>query len=167
MSTRATILALGLAASALLAGCYRPQGAWMPSTGAAATYFSYEMAPKSIRIVDLRSEEVVFAMDIPPGKQLTFDFVEGEGDDPVYTPDLMRYEVFDQGTQTGKLTNAMSVPRGSDRRIDVLMRQGPEYMSAAPDRTLRTDELADRPEWWTPQGGELPDDPKGVSNYDR
>lgn len=167
MSTRAMILAFGLAASALLVGCYRPQGAAMPSTGGAATFYSYEMAPKTVQIVDLRTEAVIFAMDIPTGKQLTLDFREGEGDDPVYSPDLLRYEVFDQGTTTGKLTNAMSVPGAASRRIDVYLRQGPEYMSSAPDRMLRTDEMEDRPEWWTPGGGDLPEDQKGVDNYNR
>jgi hypothetical protein len=167
MSIRVTILALSLAASAILAGCYRPQGSLMPATGDAYTYFSTELYPKTVRILDTRDGEVVFAMDIPVGKQLTLDFVPGEGDDPTYTPDLMRYEVFDLGTETGKLTNAMSVPNASSRKIEVGLREGPEYAATPPDRALRTDELEDRPDWWTPEGGELPEDQKGVSNYDK
>ena len=61
----------------------------------------------------------------------------------------------------------MSVPNAASRRVDMYQRLGPEYMTAAPDRMLRTDELADRPEWWTPAGGELPEDQKGVGNYDK
>jgi len=105
-------------------------------------------------------------VDIPAGRHLTIDFVAGAGDDPVYSPDLMRYEVFDQGTTWGALRNSMTVPTASSRRIDVTIRQGPEYITAVPDRELRTDELADRPDWWTPEGGEMPEDEKGLANYD-
>jgi hypothetical protein len=109
---------------------------------------------------------VIFTIDIPAGKQLTLDFVKGKGDDPVYSPDLMRWEIFDQGTTTGKLRNAMSVPRAASRRIDMTLRPNIEYVTGSPDRELRTDQLADRPDWWTPAGGALPDDPRGLRNYD-
>jgi hypothetical protein len=166
MFRRLAMLALGLASVAALPACYSPGGAIMPYTGGAYTYYSYEMKPKTVRVVDLRTNEVVFSMDIPPGKQLTMDFVTGKGDDPIYTPDLMRYEVFDMGTKIGKLHNVMTVPSAANRRIDVTLREGPEYITAPPERTLRTDEMEDRPDWWTPAGGELPEDQKGLKNYD-
>ena len=166
MSTRLAMIALGLAASATLLGCHRPQGAFISYTGASQTYYSYELQPKTVRVVDLRTNEVIFSMDIPPGKQLSLDFVTGDGDDPVYTPDLMRYEVFDMGTSIGKLHNTMTVPAAANRRIDVTLRQGPEYVTMPPERTLRTDEMEDRPDWWTPAGGDLPENQKGLNNYD-
>ncbi len=166
MSKRITILALGLAASAVLVGCHRPHGAMMSYTGASHTYYSTEMQPKTVRLVDLRTDEVIFSLDIPPGKQLTLDFVDGEGDDPTYSPDLMRYQVFDLGTTMGKLRNSLTVPAATSRRLDMFVRQGPEYVTAAPERQLRTDELEDRPQWWTPAGGELPEDKKGMKSYD-
>jgi hypothetical protein len=159
-------LGLGFASLAALSACHRPHGATMAYTGGSYTYYSYEMKPKTVRVVDLRTNEVVFSMDIPPGKQLTMDFVEGKGDDPIYTPDLLRYEVFDMGTTIGKLHNVMTVPSASNRRIDVYLREGPEYITVPPERALRTDEMEDRPDWWTPAGGELPDDQKGLKNYD-
>ena len=78
----------------------------------------------------------------------------------------MRYEGFDLGTKIGKLRSAMSVPNSYSRRIDVQLRTGIEYAEASPDMPLRTDQLNDRPEWWTPQGGELPTDPFGLTIYD-
>ncbi|MCP3904286.1 MAG: hypothetical protein GY715_11700 [Planctomycetes bacterium] len=146
--------------------CHRPQGALMARTGSSQTYASYETLPKTVKITDLRNGEVVFAMDIPVGKQLSLDFLDGEGADPVYAPDLMRYQVFDYGTTTGKLRSMLSVPAASSRRIEVTIRPAPEYAAAASDRVLRTDETGNRPDWWTAEGGELPDDPKGVKNYD-
>jgi hypothetical protein len=166
MSTRATVLACSLAASFAILGCHRPQGAMMAYTGGSHTYFSTEKQPKTVRVIDLRTEEVLFSMDIPAGKQLTMDFVPGEGDDPVYTPDLMRYQVWDIGTETGTLQNSLTVPAAGSRRIDVFMRQGTEFAEASPERVLRADEVGDRPDWWTSEGGEMPEDPKGVSNYD-
>lgn len=166
MSPRLSLLALGLFASVAFLGCHRPQGAFMSYTGASQTYYSYEMQPKTVRVMDLRTREVIFSMDIPPGKQLTLDFVEGKGDDEIYSPDLMRYEVFDMGTTMGKLHNTMTVPAAANRRIDITLRPGPEYITAQPERTLRTDEMEDRPDWWTPAGGEMREDSKGLENYD-
>ena len=138
----------------------------MPYTGGSHTYYSTETLPKTVRLVDVRTDEVVFSVDVPPGKQLTLDFVEGAGDDPVYSPDLLRYQIFDIGTTIGKLHNSLTIPAASSRRLDMFVRQGPEYVIAAPDRELRTDEIQDRPDWWTPSGGELPDDPKAMKSYD-
>ncbi len=158
--------AVGLLA-AILAGCHRPHGAFMAYTGASQTYWSSEMLPKTVLLVDVRTGDVIFSMDIPPGKQLSMDFVEGAGDDPVFSPDLMRYEVFDLGTTTGKLRSAMSVPNASSRRVDIEIRKGVEYTAEAADRDLRTDLPGDRPDWWTTHGGALPDDPHGLTIYDR
>ena len=167
MSIRTICLALGLTTTALLTGCHRPHGAVLSYTGGSYTYYSYETLPKSIRIVDQRTNETVFAMDIPVGKQLTIKFQEGEGDDPVYTPDVMHYEVMDMGTTTGKLRSMMSVPSAASRKIEVDLRQGPEYVAASPERMLRTDQVAERPDWWSPRGGEMPEDKRGVMIYDR
>jgi hypothetical protein len=108
--------------------------------------------------VDTRTEEPFFTIEIPPGKQLTVDFQEGKGDDPVLTPDLMVYQIFDLGTSMGKLRNSVTVPHSYNRRIDVDYRPGPEAAPPSPDKPLRTDELADRPDWWTPEGGPRPKD---------
>lgn len=163
---RVSIAALGLAAMAVTAGCYRPEGQLMNASGAAATYWSTETQPKTVSLRDLRSNEIVFTMDIPVGKQLVLEFVDGKGDDEVQTPDLMRYEVFDLGTTTGKLKSAMSVPNFASRRLEVDIRRGTEYAAEDPNRSLRMDEVSDRPDWWTAEGGELPEDPQGLTNYD-
>lgn len=166
MKTR-VLTVLALAATSILAACHRPHGAMLSWTGGSYTYYSTETQPKSVRVVDQRTNEDVFAMDIPPGKQLTIQFEAGSGDDPVYTPDSMRYEVMDLGTETGKLSNMMSVPGADARRIVVDIRPGPEYVSPVPERMLRTDEVGDRPDWWSPRGGEIPANQRGIENYDK
>jgi len=166
----ACIMLLGAAGAITLTGCQATNNGGMFSyTGGPTTIQSTETMQKSVRMIDVRSGEVFFSLDIPAGKQLTFDFERGDGDDPVYTPDLMRYEVKDANSTWGgfgRLHSAMTVPNAASRRVDVLVRQGVQYAPGSPEQSaLRTDQLQDRPDWWTPRGGALPDD-DGHSVYD-
>jgi len=131
MSRRVHTFAFAAIGALAIAGCHSPKGGWMPFTGGSHTYASYETRPATITILDLRTMDEIFTMNVPPGKQLTLDFKDGEGDDPVYNPDLMRYEVFDLGTETGKLRNTLNVPPANARRIDVTYRQDFEYRTTA------------------------------------
>ncbi len=147
---------IALAVASAMTGCYSPGGGMMPYTGAPTTYYSTERMPKTVTLVDTRNGEVVFAMEIPVGKQLTIDFDEGTGDDPVHRPDLMRYQVFPIGTTFGRLRSSMSVPNAWSRRIDVDVTQEAGYTTAPPARQQRSDEQA--PPWWKPEAGPLPKD---------
>ncbi len=101
---------------------------------------------------------------MPVGKQLTMDFKEGGGDDPVQTPDLMRWEVFPIRTEVGTLHNAMSVPDRWARRIDVDYRPGPEYARRPGDEDLRID--GEHPDWWSSKGGRREDANTATRLYD-
>jgi hypothetical protein len=151
-------LILSVAAALITAGCYSPSGGLVKRIGAANTYYSTESMPATVTIVDTRTEEPFFTIEIPVGKQLTLDFKEGDGDDPVLTPDLMVYQIFDLGTSIGRLRNSVTVPNAYSRRIDVDYRVAPEEAAPPPDQAIRTDQLADRPDWWTPEGGPRPED---------
>jgi hypothetical protein len=160
MSGKKTILTvLGLCASASLTACHTPGGGLFAHAGGPETVISTDTMQKSVRMVDLRSGEVFFAMDIPPGKQLTFDFDRDAGDDPVYTPDFLYWEVKDIGDKFGRLDNTLTVPNAASRRVDIYVRQAVQY-AAEPQQQgmLRTDQMDDRPDWWTPRGGAMPDD---------
>jgi hypothetical protein len=159
-------LVLAAAAAMVLAGCYSPSGGLVKRRNAAATYYSTPAYPATVTVVDTRTEEPFFTIEIPAGKQLVIDFEKGEGDDNVLTPDLMRYEIFKMGTSIGRLRNSVTVPASYCRRIDVDYREGPEAEPKSPDRPPRSDELADRPDWWTPEGGERPEDTP-TTLYDR
>lgn len=148
-----------------LTGCYGPDGGFMPGSGRGYTYQSTSMSPLTISVTDTRTEEAFFVMELPPGKQLTFNFLQGGGDDPVLTPDRMIYAVWDNGTQFGHLDNQLTCPPASCRRIDVAIREAPEWPEPDPAVRLRTDQAADRPGYATPQGGKLP--PKSESKYDQ
>jgi hypothetical protein len=147
-------LILSVAAALILAGCYSPSGGLIKRRHAANTYYSTESKPATVTIVDTRTEEPFFTIEIPVGKQLTLDFQEGKGDDPDLTPDLMVYQIFDLGTSIGKLRNSVTVPNAYSRRIDVDYRPAPE--EAPPSH---------RPDWWTPEGGPRPED-KSKTLYD-
>ena len=98
----------------LLAGCYNPRGAFYAHVGQAATYWSTESLPATITIIDTRTGEPFFTVDIPVGKQLVLDFQDGEGDDNVLTPDLMRHDVMPLGQPTGPLRTAIFPGRLTD-----------------------------------------------------
>ena len=155
-----------LLATLLTGGCYSPQGGLMPSSKGALTYYSTAEEPKTVMLLDMRNGENIFEMKIPVGRQLVMQFYADKGDDEVYTPDLMKYEIMELGTSYGSLNNSMTVPDAYSRRIDVFIRPGERYEPAEPNRPLRTDELADRPEGWTPAGGSDDYRPDPVTTYD-
>ena len=138
----------------LLVGCYNPRGAFYTYVGQAVTYWSTGSKPTTITIIDTRTMEPFFTVEIPVGKQLVLDFNKGDGDDNVLTPDLMRYEVFEIGTTSGTLRNALTVPDQFSRRIDVTYRPAPEYAQAPTDQQDRVDK--DKADWWSPVGGPKP-----------
>ncbi len=148
-----------------LAGCFHAPGGNMLSTpDSSITYESTEHLQKTVMIVDTRTEETVFTMDIPVGKQLTIQFARDRGNDPVNTPDLMYYQVWDIGTRLGQLRNSVTVPNAASRRIDVRVNQEPAYADAPADMPLRVDQ--NQPDWWTSKGGPLPDSQNGRKIYD-
>ena len=149
----------------LLVGCYAPDGGFMPGSGRGFVYESTPMRPLTISVIDTRTQEPFFVMRLPPGKQLTFNFLQGGGDDPVLTPDRMVYAVWDNGMQFGHLDNQLTCPPASARRIEVDIREAPEWPEPDPAVRLRTDQAADRPPYATPQGGQLP--PKSEGKYDQ
>jgi hypothetical protein len=153
--------ALAVVASTFtLGGCYGPRGNWYPYSGNGYTYESSEMQPVTITIFDTRTEEPFFKLEIPAGKQLTLNFLEGKGDDPVLRPDRMVYSVWNENTMTGRLTNQLTCPPIGSRRIAYEIRATPEWSEEPPEFENRIDGMTGKPAWWTPQGGPLPPETK-------
>jgi hypothetical protein len=123
-----------LAATLTLAGCYSPGGGLYPASGNGYTYISSEMRPVTITLFDTRTEEPFFKLEIPAGKQLTLNFLEGKGDDPVLRPDRMVYSVWATGTSTGRLTNQLAKNRQSSRTASM---RSPESPPGGPRRADR------------------------------
>ncbi|MDP7005621.1 MAG: hypothetical protein QF718_05370 [Phycisphaerales bacterium] len=151
-----------------MSGCqmYTPGGnPYSNGPNSAATWESTEEVPKKVSLIDTRSGERLFVLEIPVGKKLVIDFVEGSGDNEVFTPDLMMWEVFQKNISYGPLSNSLTVPNRWSRRIDVEIRPSSEYAHPMSDRPLRVDEINDQPDWWTPDGGQI-DTSDPINGYD-
>ncbi|MGA0172088.1 MAG: hypothetical protein ACO3NL_00405 [Phycisphaerales bacterium] len=158
MRTLRTALAVTALASMLaIPACYAPDGGFMPASGRGFTYVSTSFKPLTVTLVDVRTEEPFFVMAIPPGQQLTFKFLEGKGDDEVWTPDIMQWQLFDEVSTFGKLANQMTVPPASCRRIDVTLRPAPENPPVPDDEQMQIYDPMLKEPWWTPEGGPMPD----------
>ena len=128
----------------------------MPSSNGTFTYYSTTDSPKTISIIDVRTEESFFALALPVGKQLTFKFLHGGGSDKIAAPDRMMWEVYPLGTKSGRLTNQITVPPPSARRIQVSLRPTPEWPEPDERAPLLVDKDAELPDHWSPSGGKRP-----------
>jgi hypothetical protein len=131
-AARPLILVAAMAATALLASCYTPAGGVMTGSNRAYVYISTPTRPTTVTIMDTCTNEPFFHYAIPPGKQLTFRFVQGSGDEPRTRPDKMIWEVADAPMKFGGLSNQLTCPGSWCRRIDVTFRPGPEPMPTNP-----------------------------------
>ena len=143
-------LFFGLAALSLgvSSGCHGPGGGLFPYTGASQTLHSTTVSPKTMQLIDVRTNEVIFETPIPPGSQLTYDFVKDSGDDPVLTPDLMRWEIMPLGKSTGRLRNTMSVPNAASRKVSWVIRDEYEYQPEPPEYRMRVDRDNSQSDWY-------------------
>lgn len=134
-----------IAAGALLAGACGPTAVYRPyfdegGSGASIdefTYVSETFSPKSVSVVDTRTEEVIFAMDIPVGQQLVVNFDDKTINQDRYLSGTMRWALMRAGNRYGSLSNRVAVPPPGARRIDLFLREGPE-VSAPPQVEVMT-----------------------------
>ncbi|NBX36920.1 MAG: hypothetical protein EBR10_06825 [Planctomycetes bacterium] len=108
----------------------------MPSTGRGFTYISTPTQPVTVTLIDTRTNESFYKMDIPAGQQLTFRFSDGTttNDSAKAKPVTMSWGMWAAGDQVGSLSNQMTAPPASCRRIDITYRTPPE--DPPPDPTL-------------------------------
>lgn len=133
-----------LAAGALSAASCGPTAVYRPyfdegGSGASIdefTFVSDSHAPKTITIVDTRTDEAVFAMDIPVGQQLVINFDDKSARRDEYMSGQMRWAVMPAGNRFGTLRNRVDVPPAHSRRIDMTLRDGPEVATAPTVETM-------------------------------
>jgi hypothetical protein len=160
-------LVLALAASVGLSapGCYTVTPQLWESSVEVFTYESTPSKPITITIIDTRSEEPVFRMDIPVGRRLAMQFIDGGGDDPVIRPDRLEWSLLEAGSVTGSLDNKLNVPPSQARRIEYSLRTAPEYPPEPPMAPMRAGTKESQPEWATPDGGSVPTEPRSKRLY--
>lgn len=126
---RTRIAALAVAALAA-GGCYYPGGpmwSWDQFT-----YESTVWQPYTITLVDTRTGQTLWTVDVPVEQQLVMRFNDGQGTADNITPTMMEWELMPRGRRFGGLANAMPVPGRESRRVDVTLRKTPEL---PPDMT--------------------------------
>ncbi len=119
-------IALTLAGTATLAGCYQPGGP-VYSGNAPLTWISTEHLPKTISLIDSRTGETLWSVDVPPNKQLVVKF-DDKGDDNSneYMPSIMEWSIMERKTHFGKLENVIPAPPSWARRVEMVLRPQPE-----------------------------------------
>lgn len=89
------------------------------------TYWSEPWAPKTISLIDTRTDETIWSVDVPVGKQLVVRFREGKGEGE-HMPDLMQWGLMERGAMFGGLDNQMPAPDRFTRKLEMSLRPRPE-----------------------------------------
>ena len=132
---RSGLILAALVSATAMPGCGVAYRNWYDPGGSGAsidefTYWSEPHMPQSVELIDLRTGETLFAVDIPPRQQLVVKFVVDHGEEDAWMPDLMKWELMPRGTKRGQLDNSMPVPPSFSRRLDVALRNTPEQPPA-------------------------------------
>ncbi len=143
-NARSLALAALIGGSALSAGCYY-QGGPLKSIDR-FTYASTTWEPKTITLIDTRTGETLWTVDVPVGEQLVIDFdVPANADNTAWLPDVAEWQIFPYPTRSGQLTNSMRVPPQAARRVDVTFRPVPEMPAGAPETSVSKPYTPDNP----------------------
>jgi len=90
------------------------------------TYVSTASKPLTVAVIDTRTDETVWSIDVPLGKQLSMKFHEGKGSDDEFMPDLVTWGLFRPGKQFGNRAQSQPVPPSNARLLDVSVRESAE-----------------------------------------
>ncbi len=146
MTTR-SLISRALTCSAVLAlslsaGCFGHRPGGNMSSNDFFTYESTPHMPLSVTLVDTRDGSEFWAVDVPVGQKLAMGFQKDRSRRAdIDTPDLMRWEIYSSVHSTSTLRNAMPVPPAEARRLELVVREGPEY-PVAPSPTIRVEPVA-------------------------
>ncbi|MDX2116307.1 MAG: hypothetical protein SFZ24_11910 [Planctomycetota bacterium] len=112
-----------LGCGVLCAGCHSEGGSMYSADK--FTYLSHEWQPWTVTLIDTRTGESLWSVDVPVGKQLVFGFREGAGPNQ-FKPDMMDWGLWEAGRSYGTRDNQLPVPPAKSRRIEPSLRPTPE-----------------------------------------
>lgn len=96
------------------------------------SYTSTPTQPMTVTLVDTTTGESLWALDVPVDQKLRVRFYDDR--DPKEATGnrtaMMRWELTGPDKNSGKLRNEVAVPPAHSRRIDVTLREIPEYASS-------------------------------------
>ncbi len=165
---RRLLLAGACAMLTTLGGCFYNEGG--PGyTADIHTYVSNAWRPWTVTLVDTRTGESVWSVDIPVDQQLVVRFRKGKGPTDEL-PDMMDWGLMDAGTKYGHRNNRLPVPGSDARLLKPTLRPTPEMPGAvltsapeAPDEILEettyeapSDEYIDEPVYEEPVFEDVP-----------
>ncbi len=118
----------------LFAACLGLMGALLSGCQASLDSHSYSstpLMPMTVTVVDTTTGESLWAMDVPVDQKLRVRFYDNRSSDDSTgnRTAMMRWELTSTDKSTGKLRNEIAVPLAHSRRIDVSIRDIPEYAS--------------------------------------
>lgn len=116
-----------VALTGVVGGCAHSEGGNMQSMDR-FTYVSTSYQPKTLVLLDTRDGEEIWSVDVPVGQKLVVQFEEGKAKNATpENPDLMKWELGSADQSRLTLRNAIPVPPASARRIDMTLRDTPEW----------------------------------------
>lgn len=127
------LLPIAAACAVALSGCNTYDGG-LPWSADEYVYHSKAWRPYTISLIDTRTGETLWLADIPVDHTLKCNFTEGSGPNS-YKPDLMTWGVFKTDVASSRPRNVLPVPPSSSRRLDVVIRPGPELPDSDPGRS--------------------------------
>lgn len=126
MAGRLFKIGLGLVAGGFTAfsgGCHWEGGPlW---SGQEFAYVSTTWSPKTVTVMDLRTGEAVWTVDVPVGQKVSFKFSEGTGPNE-YNSDEIVWEFMEMDDTFVARTQRSPCPPAHARRVDLTLRPAPE-----------------------------------------
>ncbi len=110
-------------AAVVACGCHSPGGPLYSADK--HTYVSSEWQPWTVSVVDTRTGEAFWSVDVPVGEQLVVQFSRGTGPNE-YKPDELVWDVMPAGRWFGALRNRLPCPPSGVRRLEPELRATPE-----------------------------------------
>ncbi|MFG0306885.1 MAG: hypothetical protein ACF8Q5_11800 [Phycisphaerales bacterium JB040] len=124
------VLAAALGA-ATLSGCAAHREGGSGFSNDTFTYVSTTYEPKTLTLIDTRDGEPVWAVDVPVGMMLTVQFKQNAAKrSSPETPDVMIWGLGKSSRNSVSLSNRITVPPADARRLDMSLRDAPEWPQA-------------------------------------
>lgn len=115
-----SVLVLALGA---VSACSSPGGSFYSDDR--FTYVSNSWQPWTVSVIDTRTGETLWSVDVPVGQQLVIAFIKGTGPNE-RLPDMMQWGLMEAGRSSGSLPNLIPVPGRTARRTEPTLRPVPE-----------------------------------------
>ncbi len=125
--------ALAACLTAGFAGCSSYDGG-LPYSADSFTYNSTPWRPYTVSLIDTRTGETLWLVDIPVEHTLKCAFKSGSGPNS-YKPDMMRWSIAPTDRSMSRSRNTLPVPSSAARRLDVSIRPVPEFPDATPGKS--------------------------------